>query len=432
MPVAVGSSPPGVAYPTAVCKRGPLRGPLFAFLGRVSWDSSPPVATPNATCPALAPGATHLAIDRQAPPPVCSTGSKTSSPGLHVRYSAMGNSVEERYERNEEIGSGGIGTVYRGTHRALGRPVAIKEIKDLFGYIGDARKSDTIEKFANSVRQHAGLVHPSIVQILDLNIQGDYPYFVMEYAPNGSLRNLLDGDRPDLSVLMTHFVSIAQALRFAHSRGVVHADIKPENVVFDADGHAKLVDFAVSRIIEADTREQQIYIAVGTRAYKSPEQFVNPVGADARSDIYSLGIMFYEMLTGKLPGRRSPLPSSLYPEIPRKLDEVFDNMCMDSPEDRYASMDELLEDLLRDESITALLGTPVRPPAAPAPQEPAPEEPAQEEAPEEEPEAMAEEADESADDAEDTDDADASASSSQESAASSSILDKLDKYNDQF
>jgi serine/threonine protein kinase len=330
--------------------------------------------------------------------------------------------VEERYERHEEIGSGGIGTVFRGTHVALGRPVAIKEIRDLFGYVGESRKSDIVAKFALAVQQHAKLIHPAIIQVLDIDVDGEFPFFVMEYAPNGSLRGVLKGDRPELPTLLQHFVAITQALRFAHSHGVIHADLKPENVVFDADGHAKLVDFGVSRIIETDTTQQQIYIAVGSRAYKSPEQFVNPVEADARSDIYSLGIMFYEMLTGKLPGRRSPLPSSLYPEIPRKLDDVFDNMCMDSPEDRYESMAALLEDLLEDESVTALLGTSVRPPTmAAAPIADANDEEAEEE----------DAAEESAGETEAENDAGASGAGG-ENASSSSILEKLSKYGDQF
>jgi serine/threonine-protein kinase len=92
----------------------------------------------------------------------------------------VGKPVEERYERHEEIGSGGIGTVFRGTHVALGRPVAIKEIRDLFGYVGESRKSDIVAKFALAVQQHAKLIHPAIIQVLDIDVDGEFPFFVME------------------------------------------------------------------------------------------------------------------------------------------------------------------------------------------------------------------------------------------------------------
>ena len=388
-------------------------------------------------------------------------------------YSPVGGTVEERYERHEEIGSGGIGTVFRGTHLPLRRPVAIKEIRELFTYVGDLRKDEIIARFEESVRKHASLVHPAIIQILDIDVDQQYPFFAMEYAPGGSLRGKLQGPKKlELSALLAHFVSIAQALRFAHGQGVVHADLKPENVVFDGDGNAKLVDFAVSRIIETDSSKQQIYISVGTRAYKAPEQFVNPIDANARSDIYSLGIMFYEMLTGKLPGRRSPMPSSFFPDIPRKLDDIFDNMCMDADEDRYASMNDVLEDLLGDDDVLALLGrgsrlasaaaaaTPAPAPAAPAAPAPAPVAvPAA--APEPEPAAMASSSAMSAavhsedemeavedddmdaedsiadapaevDEADEGDDSDDSDDSDDADAGSSSVLDKLDKYSGAF
>jgi eukaryotic-like serine/threonine-protein kinase len=391
-------------------------------------------------------------------------------------YSPVGGTVEERYERHEEIGSGGIGTVFRGTHLPLKRAVAIKEIRELFTYVGDLRKDEIIHRFEESVQEHASLVHPAIIQILDIDVDQQYPFFVMEYAPGGSLRGKLHGpNKPELSSLLGHFVSIAQALRFAHSQGVVHADLKPENVVFDGDGNAKLVDFAVSRIIETDSSKQQIYIAVGTRAYKAPEQFVNPIDANGRSDIYSLGIMFYEMLTGKLPGRRSPMPSSFFPNIPRKLDDVFDNMCMDAEEDRYASMNDVLEDLLGDDDVLALLGrgsriasaaaAPPSAPRAPAPMAAAPAaaQPAPAPIPEAEPEPAApsssevsatshsevemeavseDELEDSADsiadepsvadDGDEADAEDAASDADDASAGSSSVLDKLDKYSGAF
>src|SRR5690554_6280628 len=126
----------------------------------------------------------------------------------------------------------------------------------------------------------------------------------------------------------------------------MHGSLKPENVVLDATGNAMLTDFGISRVVEREGgKGNQVYVGVGTVAYMSPEQFQNPNLATVKSDIYSLGIMLYEMLTGKVPGRRSPMPSSFYPDIPRKLDDIFDRMSMDREEDRYGSIDEIIAEL---------------------------------------------------------------------------------------
>lgn len=263
--------------------------------------------------------------------------------------------MSERYQRLEEIGKGGVGTVYKGIHTPLQRPVAIKEIKDIFNLFGDLQKDDIIQKFEAAVQAHAKLVHANIVQILDIDVDQQYPFFVMELANGGSLRQRITERSMDLSQKLSCFVDVARALQYAHAQGVIHRDLKPENILFGTDSSAKVVDFSINSLMDRDMSRQQIYIGVGTVAYLAPEQFRNPQDANERSDIYSLGIIFYEILTGKLPGRRSPMPSSFYPEIPSKLDDVFDNMCMDAEEDRYQSIEEMLRDLLSDPEVNALL-----------------------------------------------------------------------------
>jgi serine/threonine protein kinase len=262
--------------------------------------------------------------------------------------------MSERYLRHEEIGKGGVGTVYKGTHKLLKRSIAIKEIKEIFNIFGDLQKDEIIKKFESAVQSHARLIHSNIIQIIDIDVDQQYPFFVMEYAGGGSLRERLLQKSMSLEQKIKCFIDIAQSLQYAHSQKVLHTNLKPENVLFGHDERAKLVDFGINRLIDRDMSKQQIYIGVGTVAYLAPEQFRNPQDANEKSDIYSLGIIFYEMLTGKLPGRRSPMPSSFFPELPKKLDDIFDNMCMDSEEDRYESVEQILNDLLSDREISAV------------------------------------------------------------------------------
>lgn len=266
-------------------------------------------------------------------------------------------STTTTYQRGEPVGSGGVGTVYRGRQDNLDRPVAIKEINEVFNVFAQVQREDIITRFKDIVRQQSSLVHPNIVQIFDVETGVEYPYVVMQFAPKGNLRRLIDMDeRPSLSVALQYFMQILAGLNTAHAAGVVHGNIKPENVVLDAAGNAMLSDFGMSRLVESDgARGGQVYVGVGTVAYMAPEQFQNPGAASTKSDIYSLGIMFYEMLTGKVPGRRSPMPSSFFPDIPRKLDDIFDRMSMDDIDDRYDSIDAILSDIYASDDVLALI-----------------------------------------------------------------------------
>lgn len=258
------------------------------------------------------------------------------------------SSAEGLYERQEEIGSGGVGTVYRAIQTRLNRPVAVKEIRNIFHVFADVQREDIVGRFVEIAQTQATLDHPNIIQVYDVVSDTDYPYVVMQHAPKGNLRKLIDTEgRPPLNVAMSYFMQILHALNAAHEQGVVHGGLKPENVVLDPAGNALLTDFGMTKVVERASggASSQVYVGVGTVAYMSPEQFRDPNLASVQSDIYSLGIMFYEMLTGKVPGRRSPMPSSFYPDIPRKLDDVFDNMSMDDREDRYNNVREILREI---------------------------------------------------------------------------------------
>ena len=261
------------------------------------------------------------------------------------------------YERVEELGSGGLGTVYRGRQTSLNREVAIKEIREIFNVFAGIDREAVLDRFRGIVEAQASLLHPNIVQVVDVNVNGQYPFSVTQFAPNGNLRTYLEhGDRPSLRVSLKYFLQIVHALNVAHDQGIIHGSLKPENVVRDHAGNALLTDFGISKIVKREGGNQnQVYVGVGSVAYMSPEQFQDPNLATIQTDIYSLGIMFYEMLTGKVPGRRSPMPSSFFPDIPRALDDIFDRMTMDREDDRYSSVDEILADLYGSEEVMLLL-----------------------------------------------------------------------------
>lgn len=269
---------------------------------------------------------------------------------------ARTSSSGDRYERIEEIGTGGLGTVYKGRHKPLDRAVAIKEISKIFDVFADLQRDEIIDRFREITRAQAQISHPSVAQIFDLHTDGEHPFSVTEYAPNGSLRRLIeDEEGRTLRVVLKYFIQLLHGLNAAHREDLVHGNIKPENVLLDASGNAKLSDFGLATLVDLEGASDQVYVGVGAVAYMAPEQFQNPNTATKRSDIYALGILFYEMLTGKVPGRRSPMPSSFFPEIPRSLDDIFDQMTMDDEEDRFGSIEEILQAFYNSDEIVELL-----------------------------------------------------------------------------
>ena len=301
-------------------------------------------------------GAQDMAQQEEVPMMKTAATQPDTDPELKApSESLLGVSSDGLYERLSEIGSGGIGTVYRARQVRLAREVALKEVREIFHVFAGVQRGDIINRFQEIVQAQATLSHPNIIQVYDIDVDAEYPFVVMEYAPRGNLRRLIEVEgRPPLTVALKYFLQILHALNAAHDNDIVHGGIKPENVVIDQSGNAKLTDFGISRVVERDG-SNQVYVGVGTVAYMSPEQFRDPNEASKGSDIYSLGIMFYEMLTGKVPGRRSPMPSSFFPDIPRKLDDIFDRMSMDAREDRFASIDDILVDFYSSEDVMSIL-----------------------------------------------------------------------------
>ena len=262
-----------------------------------------------------------------------------------------------RYEKLDALGSGATSTVYRARQIQINRVVALRELREVFEIFANVNRDDIVARFQNIAETHASLDQPNILPIIDIDIHAEFPFLVTMYAPNGNLRRITGVEgRPNLRTSLKYFLQILHAMKYAHDHGVLHGSLKPENVLLDPSGNARITDFGMSRVAELDaSRANQVFVGVGAVAYMSPEQFRTPNIQTVKSDIYALGIMFYELLVGKVPGRRSPMPSSFFPGIPRSIDDIFDRMCYDDEEGRYGDIGEILDDIYGTKEIMSLM-----------------------------------------------------------------------------
>lgn len=266
--------------------------------------------------------------------------------------------LDARYRTMTAIGAGGIATVFRAEQLSLKRDVALKEIRELFTFFSPEQRPEIVRRFAEAVQAHAGLAHPNILQIHDVNVDAEFPYLVAELCPNGSLRRLIeDAESIPVGLVLRYFLQTLHALQAAHGKLLSHQGLKPENMLIDAQGNLKISDFGFSRIVQRDKSTiRQVYVGMGTVAYMAPELFAEPTDGGPQADIYALGIIFYELLTRKLPGRRSPMPSEIDPSIPTAIDDIFDLMTRDSRSERYSCVDDILEDFSKVDQIQEVMG----------------------------------------------------------------------------
>jgi len=259
------------------------------------------------------------------------------------------------YVIEERIGSGGMGEVFRARQQSLDRVVALKILPRSVAEDATAK-----ERFFREARSAASLVHPNVVQIYTVGEERGIPFFAMEYIEGRDLGNRLKtGERFTLGEVVDIMASVAMALEFAEEHGIVHRDIKPANIMIDKSRTVKVMDFGLAKATTSITQITQAGFIVGTPTYMSPEQ-AEGGEVDIRSDIYSLGIVFYLLLTGRPPfsadspaaviyqhlHARPVSPSKLNPEIPEAAEEITLCMIAKRPADRYQSASELLDDLL--------------------------------------------------------------------------------------
>lgn len=267
----------------------------------------------------------------------------------------LGKTLDGRYEMISVLGIGGMAVVYKAYDHKLKRHVAIKVLRDDVAMDAPSRR-----RFRTEYQAVGMLSHPNIRAVYDVVSSGDTEYIVMEFVDGINLKQYLKKKGALSWKEVLHFSSqIAKALSHAHGKGIIHMDIKPQNIILPKDGTVKIADFGIAHLVEESGQEgDDGDEAVGSIHYISPEQ-ARGEAVDARTDIYSLGVVMYEMLTGRIPFDGdsvaevavkhftiSPdLPSVLNPEIPPELEEITQKAMQPNPDDRYPSAEEMLTDL---------------------------------------------------------------------------------------
>ena len=259
----------------------------------------------------------------------------------------VGEVLAGRYELEALVGTGGMSSVYRAHDRVLDRKVALKVLHQQL-----TSEDEYVERFRREARMVAGLLHQNIVTVIDRGEDGGSPFIVFEFVDGENLKQLVSREGPlpvDRAVEIA--MQIARGLAFAHTNGYVHRDVKPQNVLLNGDGEAKVTDFGIARSLDVKRGVTQTGTVLGTSDYIAPEQ-AQGQRVDEHTDVYSLGIVLYELLTGKVPfsgdnfvavamqhiNETAPPVSTLRPEVPPRLDAAVSRALAKRPEDRFPTM----------------------------------------------------------------------------------------------
>jgi serine/threonine-protein kinase len=267
----------------------------------------------------------------------------------------MDRVLNDRYELRQHAARGGMADVYHGWDRRLSREVAIKVLRPEL-----SADDDYVDRFRDEARTAARLSHPNIVAVYDTGSDQGDAYMVMEWVDGPTLSQVIRADAP-LSIERTCRIGadIAAGLEYAHDNGVTNRDVKPSNVLIAPTGHAKVTDFGIAKASEQSTVETMTGVVLGTPAYLSPEQLTGRP-ADARSDVYGLGAVLYEMVTGRKPfigdtpaevagnvlHSRPARPSTINPNVPASFEGLLSKALARDPSARYQTAGELRADLL--------------------------------------------------------------------------------------
>ncbi len=273
-----------------------------------------------------------------------------------VKDAQIGKTIG-RYHIVESLGRGGMAEVYLGYQASLDRYVAIKLMHTFL-----ADEQDFLTRFEREARAMAALNHNNIVGVYDFDVQDGVYYIVMEFVPGGTLKQRLEtiakeNETLPLSESTNVALEVADALAYAHGRGMVHRDIKPANIMINEEGHVILTDFGIAKILSGPSFTATGAM-IGTPAYMSPEQGLGQPG-DERSDLYALGVLYYQMATGRLPfdadtplavimkhvNEPIPLPGNTVDGLPNKIQSVIVKSLAKKPDERYQSADEFASDL---------------------------------------------------------------------------------------
>jgi tRNA A-37 threonylcarbamoyl transferase component Bud32 len=265
----------------------------------------------------------------------------------------IGTVLSGRYKLEAKLGSGGMSTVYLARDTTLDRQVAVKVMHREM-----SEQADQLQRFRQEARAVAKLSHPNVVAVIDAGEDGGHPYIVFEYVEGETLKQRINRiGALDAQEALAYAIEVARGLTVAHARHMVHRDIKPQNVLIDSEGRAKLTDFGISRQLEQDGMTATGRV-LGTTDYVAPEQAMgHPV--DQRSDIYSLGVVLYEMLVGQVPfsadsqvgvamkhvNEELPDVQQRRPELSAAAALVVERATTKDPNDRYQSVGELIDDL---------------------------------------------------------------------------------------
>lgn len=262
-----------------------------------------------------------------------------------------GSYLADRYEILDKIGTGGMSDVYKAMDHILGREVAVKVLKQEF-----AEDVTFVTKFRSEAQSAAGLEHPNIVNIYDVGSENGMYYIVMEYVEGITLKTYIEKKgQLNFKEAISIAIQVGRGIEAAHNKGIIHRDIKPQNIIISTEGKVKVTDFGIARATSSNTIHADV---MGSVHYASPEQARNGY-VDGKSDIYSLGIVMYEMVTGRVPfdgdttvavalqhlQEEMVAPSAYAPELPISLEKIILKCTMKSPDRRYAAIEDLLLDL---------------------------------------------------------------------------------------